>query len=285
MQIFIYDNLIVVKIMKEKYEPIFFYIHVSKTGGTTFIGHIYQFLDFDEELIDLGNWGRPFRKKHGKEEIFDRTSYEKQKVKIISGHEVFYGIHEHFPEREPRYIIFLREPSERLVSKYNHEMTLNELRGEEITKFDEWIDEQPQNEMTLFCNKKYCNGYEKFEGVGRVGIKKESCEPVLEDAVRLLEDCWFVGVTQNLDQDLPYLFRTMDLQMGWQNRRVSGESKSSISDLGLPYDVNHKKFIEPSQLSKEVKEHIAGCNSIDYALYKKAIEINSSLRNVADNIQ
>ncbi|MFW5847268.1 MAG: sulfotransferase family 2 domain-containing protein, partial [Nanoarchaeota archaeon] len=194
---------------KENKKPIYIFLHLPKNGGTSFVANL--------------------RKKIGEEKICSSRSAsklsekQKQKIFIITGHETYYGVHKHFPNREPRYILFIRNPAERRVSQYNHDIArLNE--NKETMKqisFKKWYKQQINDEQVFLLNKKFKgipgrkapNFTNNFITKFRVGnlkflkmlgfkllkifYSKRNKKQEFENAKSLIDKCWFVTTTDN----------------------------------------------------------------------------------------
>jgi len=225
--------------MKKK-EPIYIFLHLPKTGGTTFSQHLIKNLKKDEimstsqlryNLIPL--------------------NIKKDKIKIILGHATYYGIHKLFPKKTPRYIVFLRDPAERFVSSYNFEMRTKP--GANIP-FWKWYKSQLKNEMVyfldmkfrgkegakanlqrstlpffakIFQNKKvymfFQKNYENYISLFQSSQKTQKRK--LENAKKLLEQCWYIGFVSTLDKDLKFLFKKIGVPIKWKDTNVTPKTK------------------------------------------------------------
>ncbi|GAI20235.1 unnamed protein product, partial [marine sediment metagenome] len=106
--------------INKKKEPLYIFLHVMKTGGTTIREHIVENFRKEEYLfLYLNKYPFLREKKDIKHYISSLTKKRRDKLKIIFGHRSYYGLHELFPDREVRYIAFLRNPIDRIISHYN----------------------------------------------------------------------------------------------------------------------------------------------------------------------
>ena len=106
--------------MKNKKEPLYVFLHVFKCAGSSIRKHVEDNFDRGEFFLTYGYESPSLIKRKGiKKYINSLTDKQKNKLKIILGHTTYYGIHEFFPNREVRYITFLRDPIKRAISHYN----------------------------------------------------------------------------------------------------------------------------------------------------------------------
>lgn len=276
--------------MKKDNEYIWIFLHLAKTGGTTFNGHMRKYLRWDEEFIHLGSWGREYRKRNNRLDWHKRSVEERNKAIVLGGHRTYYGIHNLVPAKKPRYITFVRCPAERLVSKYNFQMSAQA----NPMSFDEWYKKEIKNQMVdFFYRKSKGDGEQTLKGrligalltVGeRLRAMKKSVEFVqnlpligkshdekvqkrkLGIAKKILEMCFFVGITRQLDSDLKWLYAEMGVPTEITRYRVTGSS-GSMKDIGHPDTRVLKKLFK---LDEETKKRIYEENPWDVELYEYA---------------
>lgn len=113
---------------------IIYFIHVYKTAGTAVNDFLYQQYKKDEivnlyvPFLETGPDGAFFR-------AGDQLTLTKA-TKMVFGH-FPYGVHLKYPDHPYRYICFLRDPFDRLVSTYYHHARLGaEERGRILEKLD-----------------------------------------------------------------------------------------------------------------------------------------------------
>lgn len=166
---------------------------------------------------------------------------------FVAGHIIglHYGIHTEYPDRDCRYIIFLREPAAWHLSMYHQEMH----RTKKNIPFPVWYENTRgstvyplnihKNKMTVYV----C----QFFGVKTV-----------EQAKHMLKKCWLVNLTENLDDVLPDLFIKLGVTTAYDNRRVTGTYDE------LDNGVIEKKY----EMIQEMKEKIYADNVQDVELYR-----------------
>ncbi len=138
-------------------EPLYVFIHIYKCAGTTINYHIHRNYNRKEFLL-LYLDAPPFiqARPEIEEHLISLSDDQKDKLKVIFGHGAYYGIHRFFPNREVRYVTFLRETVSKTISHYNHGRTILKkkvasLRGIKnierrhiidgrILDFEEWFE-------------------------------------------------------------------------------------------------------------------------------------------------
>lgn len=253
-------------------ENLWIFLHLPKTGGTTFSKHIKKNLK-KEEVFDMSDLRYGF-------ESFDIE--EQKKARVILGHATYYGIHKFFPEKIPRYIIFLRDPAERIASTYNFEMRVKQ--GKNISFWD-WYSAQPKNDMTLFLDMKYRgkegtkanipdvflktfykifsskkityffqSAFEKYYSIFMSSDKKMLVK--FENSKKLLKNCWYIGIMPGLNKDLKFLFKEIHVPMRWKNENLTSKKKAFFK----LDEETRRKIYQDNKYDKEL---------FDYALFLK----------------
>jgi hypothetical protein len=270
--------------MKNRDNILWIFIHLHKTGGTTFNAHLKKYFKPNEEFFHLDS-------KDSQLKFNSLSKKEREKVKIIGGHDTYYGIHNKFPEKKAKYILFLRNPAERLVSQYNHHMS--QIPEKEQVSFEKWYAGYPKNEMTLFLNQRFLGTGKKIQRSSfiqkMIGKKTNSkfwkkiryffkiyqskfnSKKKFENAKKLLDKCELVGITENLNKDLKFLCKKIGIPSNFKNLRVSGKKSTWKSDIiGKEFKPAEKKFI----LNEKTREKINLENKLDIKLYNYARQLN-----------
>lgn len=198
--------------------PLWLFLHVPKTGGTTFKAHLERYLVWDEEVIDYSGWGRRYRAKQGRPEFAQRPKEERAKALVLAGHRLVYGEHRLVPGRTPRYVTFLREPAERCVSLYNFRRS----RGVTKLDFEDWYRTEflgnPRNRMVDFYAERLLPREMLVDPEARITATR-----------KLLRLCWHVGLTETLDSSLALLCSEMGIPADWKSQRVAGSNQALLS--------------------------------------------------------
>jgi len=261
-------------LLKMKDTVVWIFLHLPKSGGTTFNAHLYKHLKWDEEIVHLGNWGRKYRRRHNRKSFYLRNTEERKKIKVLVGHHTFYGIHRWIPWKEPRYITFLREPASRLVSAYNFQFSKMDRKPPE--NFDSFL-QQRKNPMCSFYYWRrnlyahFLNEALSFFDVGHRCIEAN----IFGKAKDVLDKCWYIGITEKLDQDLAFLFDTIGVPTDWKNYRVTGDKKSSISELR---DDAENDIPKKLKVNNEIRKKVNISSPLDVELYRYGLKLRGELQ-------
>lgn len=196
-------------------KQILIFPHIPKCGGST-VGHAFASGRIKDEFLPL-HYSRigELRRQDGifftqkdVDRYLEKMSIDsKNRIRFISGHLAYPGIHRFF-EQKSRYIVFFRHPLQRTLSHY-HFLCRRAFSGGFLTEsqktgllnnsgttrsFCDWLESNPR-----FHN--YMVGF--FKGVPEVeDISADQSD--LERTKEILGSA-FIGLTETLDDDLFYL--------------------------------------------------------------------------------
>ncbi len=251
-------------------EYIYIFLHIPKCAGSTFERHLICNFPYRSILLISR---QPNRKLLSRVEVDDYIKSlpreRKDCVRVVCGHSVYYGIHEHFG-RQPRYFTFLRNPITRTLSQYNfvkqyYEMFVGE-GGEPFPK--------SKDELTF---EKWWSKSQKNPQVGvvlnfRIGDKPgwdpelRLDESHLEEAKRILDRYYFVGLTENFDEDSLFLYNELHVSRFLKKRQ--NVTKSCFLEV-------NEKFVE--SIRTEV--------TLDSELYKHAAKLSCQFKTNHPNFR
>jgi hypothetical protein len=230
----------------KKNNILWIFLHPPRSGGTTFNDHLIK--HFGKEAVFHMDY------KGAIKELKNLSVKNRDKIKILVGHDTYYGIHRFFPERKIKYITFIRDPANQIISQYNYD--LRRAKGLQIP-FDKWYKSQLKNQLVHFYNLKMEG--QKFTRViypsflktlaDRLGIKTssklklilkvnfsrklatkfnsfkrkspEGGREELANAKKILEECSFIAITENLENDLKLLCKELKIPANWERKGVS----------------------------------------------------------------
>ena len=215
-------------------DPLYVFVHIPKTGGTTLIKNITRNLRQDECLeinIDtLKVDAKVDRKKYQEafEKLVNKNGRHLNNLKFIYGHTIPYGIHKFF-QREVRYITFLRTPTKRIASQYNY------LHGQYQSGLDKKLRERfkdiyfvkgkPRNFWGWYQNKflpenqdlALLSTYQILNKLGYVDSKSKS----LRDFEKDLNKFYFIGIYKNYAKDSLYLYHQFEMKKYFFSENIS----------------------------------------------------------------
>ena len=235
-------------------------MHMPKTGNTTILNNIKSNFDKNKFIDSYSPLIRQQLKSMSKE--------QKNEIRLIIGHTAYYGIHKFFPDREPRYIIFLRKPVKRTLSHYNFQrmwfaQKRNRfegmlLQGNKVLDFKNWFLKNPvfQNFMCKFL---FVHFFEKDLRIRNVSFDRKK----FNDVKRILNKFYFIGLTEN-PEDFLFIYSLLGVERFFPNQNIS------------------KKYFIPKNY-KDNKEFILNKCQYDKELYEYARELNAKFKSEHKN--
>lgn len=256
---------------------LYIFIHIPKTGGSSFRKHIEKNIGESERLLfeykDL-RYGKKVKsrkketRKRASEKIASLTKGQRKKIKVIYGHSVPYGIHEYF-ERPSRYIVFIREPNKRTLSLYNFilfnykrdtkkgvkrvDYKYQLLVDGKIPDFAEWVDRKYG-----VRGKGVDTTFQLLKDLGYVAS--------IKSIGKQMDKFWFVGLTKNLNKDLLFLYETMGFNKFFVRQNITKKEIGSIR-------------------KKELRSKLAEKNNKDYKIYEGSLRSNQKFKEKAKDYE
>jgi hypothetical protein len=242
--------------------PLYLFLHQYKTAGTTLWRHLSPnfpggsqlFLSGERIGLDISKRdGHPAVPGFVRDRVDDFVVHNSSaRTRLLMGHFVYPGIHALVPgAKDPRYFTFLRHPVERVVSlywflKYASDSHWHHELVDANWSMDEWFERT----RALWAH----NGQTRHM---LVGMHETACRErelnsrLLSDAMRTLDEFWFVGLTETFDRDCGFL-------LGRLGARKFAK-KNAIR-------VNSRK----QAVSRDAYTRIAAANELDMELYEYA---------------
>lgn len=255
---------------------LYIFPHLQITAGSTIRYHIRKNLKEDEWLLfsyDNLKLTKNPKDLNYKDLLIASEKYinslseqRRNKIKVIFGGWVPYGVHKYFPEKTPRYFTFVREPLSRTISLYNHRRQIVEVaKGDasiiknaneyllvngKVPDFETWLMNKYnlKDPSTSIFRKMKVNGF--------INAKKNISDSILEG----LNKFYFIGTLGTFEQDSLYLYNKMGFRSYFLSQNVS------------------KKYFNPGQDEDKLREMIRNKISEDFLLFVKAVEKNKQFK-------
>lgn len=210
--------------------PLYVFYHIPKCAGSTFTYHIQKRFDPSEFIalyLRFTGATRFFNRQEEVEHHLNALSEaEKEKLRVIYGHQVYYDIYKLF-DRPTRYLTLLRNPIDRMVSLYNDEMQrlLNGApvigwlegfmpRGEgKIIPFEDW----------LFWRKGLMNYFVSNFNAFFLSWKNWEKKSLFDvnGAKRALDKFYFIGMVENYKNDAAFLYGKLGINKFYADQNIS----------------------------------------------------------------
>lgn len=245
-------------------ESLFIFSHVHKSGGTSINHHIrtnyprsarlhVQF-DAEDSFFNMSSKSYQIVENVAQvdEYLNSLNSRQLDKIRIVFGHDVYNGIHEHF-SYIPKYLTFLRHPVSRLVSYFNYSIetairTASSSRpdplewigsfyeGDVLLNFQEWFEKVRSDRSHLDRHlPSYIDHFCKIFDVRDAGFK-----PSIDVAKNILSRFSFVGITECFE-DFLFVYEQIGCKKLYRNQNLSrnnylgGDDYSYISKYAVPF--------------------------------------------------
>lgn len=190
--------------------PFYLFLHLPKCAGSTINFHIQE--KYSIKSLHLPTIATPILT--GLNEVPWATrdwldayishlpDVRRRSIRIVYGHLAYLGIHNLF-RGEPRYFAFLRNPVDRVVSQYNWGFTENasiervwgvRRQSGDIVPFREWLASSGRAKNLMV--KCLSMAYSGTPSPGEWG--REATYQDLQKSKQMLEQCYFVGLTENI---------------------------------------------------------------------------------------
>lgn len=207
-------------------------VHVPKTAGTMFRNALIQIYDKERVFTD-------YKHKNIDELLLE---INQQDIKAIHGHFQVEKYDNHFAEAKR--VIWLREPLNRLISHYWHQITWVRKRKMALKLADLDLQLNKEGLLNYASQPKICNLMSRH-------FKK-----------RDIDDFWFVGITEFFKDDLIVLQKMLK----WPEVKVGAINKHK-------YAQKYRAFVNQILADEELIEQLKGLNRKDIEIYQRALNL------------
>ena len=221
--------------------PVYFFVHVPKCAGTTFIEHFSRHVpDRFARAPRRDTFGRLL---FGGYTDLAGLAHGRDQIDIVAGHSISQSVRQLFSGREIREIVFLRPPLDFIISFYNYKNRRARQKGLGPISFRLFYHSIPINPVSRFI----LNRYLEIRYPNIFAYSSRERLQVLNDA---LSQFWFVG-----------------------SHQYCAEVIATISDeIGIPSNVISQNRAEDDRLTADdipprLREQIRRDNQLDQTLF------------------
>ena len=245
---------------------IYVFLHLPKTAGTTLKYHFINYIP-SENLLFLYFAYPPLKNADSVQSLLKWMSDEqKDKIKIIYGHDAYYGIHKFF-KRKVRYVTFFRDPFDIIYSVYNSRLYLYRVNrqkhispefysgGGSFLEFEDFLEGNGtyHNFMFRYLLTRFGKAYPEITD-----------KWVDEEIEKMLRSLYYIGFTDTFDKDIKFISKIFGIPANYFSTNISEANHNTIGSES--YVVRDLENVKKNFLLK---------NARDYKLYNRAKEIVS----------
>lgn len=229
-------------------DDLYVFFHINKTGGTTLTTHLQNcFKDQPLRTPMLNRYQRELALAENRVYWTERSFEEKMQARIIAGHGATpCNVSEIAPHRNIKYITFFRDPGSRIVSTFNYSRAMGSI--------DPDCDLLSYLKNTGFNSTQLRFFAHNFMDISQDQIdlmqSDHSQRQVMHEAVRLIENFYFIGLHESYDEDIKLL-----------------TSLLGIPEITRNYLVTGKDYAETTRYTPDLDNEIRELFPVEYEFY------------------
>jgi hypothetical protein len=196
-------------------KPLYVFLHLPKTGGTTIKKHLRNNFSPEELAPVMLTWDYCHDERNKIHQKFlDMPQAEKDKLKCLYGMNVWYSIKYCFPNRDVRFITIMREPFSRAISHYRFNIERKDREKPFILQWHKNLikDVFDPNGKIISLNTwlERINQYPSFINryLERLGFFHES-------------QFHFIGFVENSKKDFDYLYYLLNIKRFFEDMNIT----------------------------------------------------------------
>jgi hypothetical protein len=244
------------KALRGGVEPLLAFVHIPKTAGGTVIS-MFAAAYSKQAVRDGGNYLRSPEKT-----VSAVANPRKRRGRVLAGHVPYRVYRDHLPS-DTRYMTFLREPVDRVLSHYYRHVLAKDPRVEKSVRrpgrggnrpdtpqelevkadlLEEALVERRLPHLTNLCTRFLCGHASPLEDLPASAV---------DDAKEVVSQFAFVGIQERFEESLVLLQRLLGLgSIPYQDRHVSlAGGRPSVDELP---DEQRALIVEHNQLDAEL---------------------------------
>jgi tetratricopeptide (TPR) repeat protein len=228
--------------------PVYFILHVPKTAGQTIQQHLADY------CLPGTLWGphqAPRLQALSGRRYNPDSLPELSRIRAVFGHNLGRSLERHFPNREIRRVVLLRDPISLHISLYNHRMMINLTKGLGTYSFDRHLKALPRD----FIAHRLLARWLEIPWPALMTMDDREKYAALN---RALSGFWFVGAHADCDRLIAVIAGDLELPAAARRRNTAADWLNRVSWQRLRVD----------ELSPKMRETILTNNPLDQILWE-----------------